>query len=228
MNLNLKVMVLSLSILVIVGIGILVFFRYVKMEIGVITSIITLCINFIPLLDRILKPKVKLEIKNVRFYKKAINGVGGYQLRAIITNKGKKICYNLQASVDIKNSKGYSPKLLKIEVKKVNGHKDVSFSESELNDAKCVFVDEKNRLINQESIILREKDKIWLKFPHIYSVSFALLDRRSLRSRSYHSYYLLKLEPDKKYEVTISIKGEDSDKSTITKEKKVKLAIKDS
>jgi hypothetical protein len=81
-----------------------------------------------------LKPKVDLRIENVRFTKNSRQDITGYQLEASVTNRGKKICLNLEPTFKITDGNGKSANLLYVTVEERNDHETVTSNELPMRD----------------------------------------------------------------------------------------------
>jgi hypothetical protein len=171
-----------------------------------------------------LAPKPSLKIKNVQFVKKNFQNIDGYQIKAEVTNKGKKICLKLDAAFQIEDKNGKSPNLLHVNIEEDDGHQTVSSKEEPMRGIDYAWIDEKDTITKASFEKLRQKDSIGLLFPYeTTSVGFGDLDGSSFRS--YDSETLLKIEPATDYYVTITVKGEDSDSNTVSKSMKSTLSV---
>jgi len=113
-NLKWKLVVIIVAIIVaiILIINALNYISYIQVDTGTITiagSIISILTPFILYFaDYIQKSRVDLQIENAEFIAKGFDhNYIGYQLKALVTNKGKKICLDLDdISVVIKDGEG--------------------------------------------------------------------------------------------------------------------------
>ena len=142
----------------------------------------------------------------------------GYQVTALITNKGKKICFNLDdVKVKIKDSKGNTPNLLKV-TKKLSGHqRELTLEEENFRNIDYSAIDEKgNKITTIEK--LRKDDTYNLVFPYETKTGVDTGNKETGFS-SYYSEYLLDLNKDEEYSGEIKVKGEDAEHNTVSKYK---------
>lgn len=193
------------------------------------TVIFSLLSIILPLIPYCFQPKVVLKIKNVRFTdEKQVNHDIGYYLKATVINKGKKICFNIDACFDIKDESGKPPPLLCIKTVETNGEKSVS-TEIKPFDEKLEYVWVKDgyphgRILEE----LRHGDEFDLIFPW---VPLGEVMRFSFETHNFDltkTECLLKLDSNKRYQVKITVKGEDSERNTVEATKKVKMKVKSS
>ena len=169
-----------------------------------------------------LSPKPSLKIENVQFVKNFQN-VDGYQIKAKITNKRKKICYKIDATFLIEDDKGKSPNLLEVKIDDTNGHQTVSSKEEAMRDIRYAWIDKKGNITKGNFEKLRQKDPIDLLFP--YETAYFAAGSAGGAFHSHHFETLLRIEPNKDYRVTITAKGEDADDNTVSKSTKKTLSI---
>lgn len=166
-------------------------------------------------------PKTSLKIKKLQFVKKSFQNIDGYQLKAEVTNKGKKICMNLDATFQIQDSQKKSPKLLQISVTEWNKRLTVdSVKEEPMRDTRYAWNKKGERTYLGNWTELRQEDSVSLLFPY-ETVGAGDLDSGSFS----HSEVLLKLEKNVNYDVIVEVKGEDSEKNTAIKKEKQTLRI---
>jgi hypothetical protein len=219
MVLNWKLLIFSLTAIAVISI--LFYFGRISLDVGVILSVLSL---FVPtVVDYSLKPKVALQIKNLQFIKKSFDHVEGCQLKALIANNGRKICLNLDATLQVKDTQGREPNLLHVNVREINGQRAVESREEPMRDIAYAWTNEKNEITQGLWKELRQKDFVNLLFPY-GNTSFGIGSISGSFS-SFHSEPLLKIETATDYQVTITIKGEDSEKNTVMKSRKGKIRL---
>lgn len=174
------------------------------------------------LLEYSLKPRVELQIKDIRLVKKSSHNVEGHQLEALITNNGKKICLSLKATnIQVTDADGRSPNLLHVDIDDSGEQTKVSSNEEPMRDVGYAWIDRKGSTTQGVLKELRRKDNVTLLFP--YETTFGGRVENLNRSSSAYSERWLKLEADTKYQVVLEVKGEDSDKVTAMANKKANI-----
>jgi hypothetical protein len=163
------------------------------------------------------RSKVVLEIEKPRFFKRSFDQIEGHQLKAGVKNKGREICLNLCAKLEIKDYEGKVPELLNVRVDVTDGNKVTNATEEPMRAIKYAWVDKDERALKVLKE-LKKDDDFSLLFP--YETFFA-----GVGSSTSSSEYLLKLQVNKDYEVEIEVKGEDSDKNVVIKRKKFQMRI---
>lgn len=226
MKLNWKLLTVSIIAFVLTAIVISSYYYLViSAYLGVIYSLLTLSTPFIVLFltEYLLKTRISLNIKNVHLIAKGFDQTfAGYQVTALITNKGKKICFNLDdVKVEIKDSKGNAPNLLKV-TKKLSGHqRELTLEEENFRSIGHSSIDEKgNKTTTIEK--LRKDDTYNLVFPYETKTGKDSGNKET-GFFSYYSEYLLDLNKDEEYSGEIKVKGEDSEKNTVSKSKPFKF-----
>lgn len=169
-----------------------------------------------------LTPKPSLKIKNIKFVKKSFQNINGYQIKAEVTNKRKKICSKIDATFQIKDDKNNSPKLLHINVDKTNGNETVRSREENMRNIAYAWINKKGAITTGSLSKLRQKDLVELLFP--YETTAHGKSSIGGASSLFSSETLLKIEPSKKYHVKITVKGDDSEENTISKSAKKTLS----
>ena len=202
------------------------YFSVVSAYLGAIYSLLTLSTPFIIffLTEYLLKTRIRLDIKNVHLIAKGFGQTfTGYQVTALITNKGKKICFNLDdLKVKINDSKGNAPNLLKV-TKKLSGHqRELTIEEENFRSIGYTSIDEKGNKINTIEK-LRKDDKYILIFP--YETKTDIKNGNKETGFSSHTEYLLDLNKDEEYSGEIIVKGEDSEKNTVLKSVSFKIKV---
>jgi len=212
--LNRSLITVALIIVSIIIIAALTYSGRVDLNFGIIISILLVILP--TLVDYELKPKVDLKISDLRFTKNTSRGVAGYQLEAIVTNGGKKICLNLCASFEIKDAQGTSPNLLHLRYGNRNGQETVEQNEETMREARYRWLKKGGREYSGNWDELRQNDSVSLLFPYeVISVSAG--------SNTSEAETLLKLLPNSRYKVVVEVKGEDSERNTAIGNKKQTL-----
>jgi hypothetical protein len=213
---------ITVSLVAVISTGIVIssyFYSLISAYFGVIYSLLTLSTPFIVLIltEYLLKTRISLKIKNVHIIAKGFDQTfTGYQVAALITNKGKKICFNLDdVKVTIKDSKGNAPNLIKVTKKLSGQQRDLTLEEENFRSIGYTAIDEKgNKITTIEK--LRKDDTYSLVFPYETKTGIENTNKETGFS-SYYSEYLLDLNKDEKYSGDIKIKAEDSEKNTVSK-----------
>ena len=184
--------------------------------IGVLAAIIPIVLAILPtLIEYGLKPKVTLKINDMKLIKRNSHDVEGYQLEALVTNHGKKICLNMCATFVIKDAHGNSPNLLHVRFDSRKGQ-TVEQNEEPMRAVRYAWGKEDERIYVGNWGELRQKDSVSLLFPHETIGG-------GTDSYTFWSETLLKLTPNSRYEVKVEVKGEDSEKNTAIGNKKQTL-----
>jgi hypothetical protein len=218
--------VVIITIVVVISIVVLTYFGTISVNIGIVLSALSLVVpNVITAIGYFLKPRVALEIRNLKFVKKSLDHSEGYQLKALVTNNGKKICLKLDATFQIRDTQGRSPNLLHVVFEKTDSHERVVYSsEEDMRNIGHAWMDEKDQTIMGTSTLeeLRREDFVGLVFPHeetwVNIIPTSIIHKNPTYSETY-----LKLQSNTHYEVFVEVKGEDSEKNTISKPKSVKI-----
>lgn len=205
---------------VVISIVILTYFGTISVDVGIVLSILSLVVPSVSTaIGYFRKPKVALEIKNIQFIK-SLHAVEGYQLKAFVTNNGRKICQNLAATFQIRDAQD-APNLLYVSIVETDGHESITTREAPMTDGRYTWIDEKGGITLGVWKELRLKDTVGLLFPYVTMHVGSLIMYGSSSSSSLEC--LLKLETNVEYHVVIEIKGEDSEKNTIMRSKKAKI-----
>jgi hypothetical protein len=219
--LNWKHLVFSIATVVVIAIAIFTYSGYISLDTSIIFTLVTVILAmlslFVPsLVDYSLKPRVSLEIGNLEFIRKEYHDVEGYLLKGLITNKGKRICLNLDVAFKIEDARHNSPNLLYVRLDTENGQETVNTREEAMRDINYVWINERDRITKGMWKELRQKDSVAFLFPY-ESVDIGV------GSHFWWSEFLLKLENNAEYQVTVEAKGEDGDKNTVMKSKTDKI-----
>ena len=197
----------------------LIIYNIISVDVGIIygtlISLGTIVIEtLIPtLLNYSIAPKVSLKIDNIKIEKRTFQNVVGYQLTALVTNKGKKIASNLDATVQIKNEQNEVPKLLYVTVSERDDCIiSAEASEEAFGSDKYAWINARNNARSRAWEQLRQNDSVTLRFPYVSRIGVALLDDPV----NYFHYDLIKLQNNIRYEVTIEVKGENAERNTVS------------
>jgi hypothetical protein len=195
---------------------------YIGIVLGVITFLVPIIITALltTYIENALSPKASLRIENLEFTRRFQN-IDGYQIKAAVTNKGKKICYKLDATFQIKDDKGKSPNLLFVSIDKVDEHETVTSREEPMRAIGYAWIDEGKETTSSSLEKLRKDDCTELVFP--YETTSIGVGKIGGSMSLFSSECLLKLTNSVNYDVTVTVKGEDSDKNTVVKSKKATL-----
>jgi hypothetical protein len=217
-----------MTIVVITSIVVLTYFGKISLDVGIVLSVLGVVVPTVSTaISYFLKPKVALEIKNLKFVKKSLDHAEGYRLRALVTNNGKKICLKLDATFQIKDAQGRSPNLLHAVFEKTDSQERVVFSnEEQMRNVGYAWIDEKDQTIMGTSTFkeLRQEDFVGLVFPHeetwVNIMPISIIHKNPTYSETY-----LKLQPNTQYEAFVEVKGEDSEKNTHRQRKETKIRL---
>lgn len=199
-------------------IGLLVYYNvltpYYGLIYGVLVSFGTIVVEtLIPVvMNYSIAPKVSLKVDDIKLEKRTFLNVKGYELTALVTNKGKKIALNIDASIQIRNEENAIPNLL-----------DVSFDERDdriihaearetaFESDKYAWIDNRNYKVTRKWEQLRQNDRVILHFPYISHAGIAFVGDPV----SHSDYDLIKLQNNTSYKITVDVKGEDAEKTTV-------------
>jgi len=195
---------------------ILILLGYITIDFGVILTILSL---FLPnIIDYLWQPKVSLNIENIKFNVKNINNhIKGHYLTADLKNEGKKICLNLEPLIEIQDFNGHIPKLLCVNTDTNYGQKEITTSKQPYNNSNYAW-ENAGKIIKGTLNQLRQGDIIKIIFPH--NIWFF-----ATNGESHSSEVLLELKPNINYQIHLTVKGEDSEKNSYIKTKKVKIKL---
>lgn len=204
----------SIPIVVIIFIGYLISQGVIALDAGAVFGFLSI---LPPILDYALSANASLKIKNPKFIKEEINQLYGYQLKATVISKGKKICYNLEPSFEIKDKNGNIPNLINVNIVEISGNETKTIKEKPMSTIGHAWMDKSGNVTSTHVVKeLRKDDKVDLLFP--YETMYVA----SGNSSSSYEYFL-KLDTNIDYVVKITVKGEDSEKNTVTAIKKVTI-----
>lgn len=217
--------VVIVSCIVLLSIAVLVYFQIIGTDVGIVSSIISLVGIFSPIITHLLKPKVLLKIEKPEFEKREYGDYEGYKIGTHVANRGKKIIFNLTASMHITEQVGF----LKVTIKRKNGHESYTVSSQPFKEGEYRWIDKEGKTLKDTSLNqLRMGDSIKLLFPkEAESGGFVAVGSIGGRMRSTGWAYdtLLKAETQKTYRVEITVKGEDFQKNTIIKKKAFRIRV---
>ncbi len=220
---NLKHLAVSVAITgVIIAIAFLTFYEYISLNIGIMAVVLSVILGTLPLfvpnlVDHLVKPRIILQVENLEFVKKENRDVEGFQLKGLITNKGKKNCFNLEGSFKIEDLQHRPPKLLYVRFDRKNGKETIEAREESMRAIDYAWISDKDLIYRGMWKELRQKDCVAFIFPYD-PVSIGV------GSRSFWSEYLLKLKNNTEYQVTVEVKGEDAEKNTVIVSKTIKIS----
>lgn len=188
-----------------------------------------------PIIDgikQLTKSKVSLKIESLFLHPRRAGEIKGYVGRVRVTNKGKKIAYNLTANIDVERDGIYSEVFVVTTVAggRVTHEGKVIATVDEKEPAHSIeykWMDEKKRLFGDTWEKLRQGDVVYLVFPkkrHIH-VGFG----RAGKGISYETHTLdfLKLWAGVNHRATVTVKGETSEKDTVSAKRTFKFNVGD-
>lgn len=218
--------------LILISIGIVVavltYYGKISFDIGLIISlffsiILPILTATLPIvIENIIKDRVNLKIENIRFKQNNCEGANGYQIEASLTNRGTKICNNLEATFKITDKNGNSPNLLYVSIVDENNNKTASSKELPMRDIRYAWILENGQVEQGVLDRLRKDDIVGLIFPY---ETFGAGSAGNGHSRFYSSEHWLRIEPAMKYKVTITVKGQDAEDCTCSKTEETTLEI---
>lgn len=226
MNWNI-VAVSCVAFFLIVG---LVYFQVIGIDIGIVSSIVSLIGIFSPILSHLVKPKISLETEKPEFERREYGNYQGYKIVTQVTNKGKKIVFNLIASVHFKEQVEF----LGVTIEVRNKQSSYRASIQPFKEDKYSWIDKEGKTLKDISLNqiisldkLRKDDSFKLMFPKEAESGPSYVIGGHGRTVSYGSAYdiLLKLETQKTYQVEITLKGEDFEKNTVIKKMTFKMKV---
>ncbi len=216
---------ISAVAIILASIAIFSYYSVISLYFGVIGSIITISTPFILFaVNYFQKSRIVLDVvKSPYFTAKGFDQTfTGYQLNALITNNGKKICFNLDdVSISIKDSKGNTPSLIKVTKKLKVTEREITLQDYHSRDIGYCWVDKKGDIITDIER-LRQGDKYHLVYPFDLKSG---IDSDKGTTFPYYSECLLELTQGEQYSVEMSLKGEDLDKNTVSKKKSFVVKI---
>ena len=180
-----------------------------------------------PLITIGLQPKVSLKVDKIEFQKRVFHGVEGHQIKALVTNKGKKICSNLTASFSVKDADNRSPNLLSITFSNRDFQPRTDAAEEPMRSIGYAWKKDNENECLGDWKELRQKDCVYLLFPyetHFFDGADTNPYRDSIAYNA--SEVLLKLIPNHRYKIVIEVKGEDSERITAIGKKEKTLTFK--
>ena len=184
-----------------------------------------------PIIDAIrhlTKSRVSLKIQglwlNPHWYEdiKGYEDFRGYIGKVEVTNKGKKIAYNLTAEIGVDNGWAYVEVLdgrLMEKARKATEDMKIKIEHAHEDHARNVdyeWIDEKKESCGSVFKKLRQHDKAYLSFPRSHSVHVGWSDA-NIRS--------LRIVSGVEHRVVITVKAEDSEKNTVSTNRTFKFTV---
>jgi len=183
-----------------------------------------------PIMDAIrylTKSKVDLRIRGLwlsPYFYESIRGYEnfrGYVGKVEVTNKGKKIAYNLTAKIAMDNGWAYVEVLdgYLMEKKESAGDFKSKIEHAHKDHARDVeyeWLDEKKDSHGSTFKKLRQDDKAYLSFPESRSIHEG---RSDVNVRSFH------VRSGAEHKVVIAVKAEDSEKNTVSTTRTFKFTV---
>ena len=174
------------------------------------------------------KSKVSLKIQGLwltpHWYDiKGYEDFRGYTGKVQVTNRGKKIAYNLTAEIGVDNGWAYVIVLdgsLMKKAEKVTGDMKSKIEHAHEENARNIdyeWIDEKKESCGSVFKKLRQNDKAYLSFPRSHSMHTRWSDA-NVRS--------LLIFSSVEHRVVITVKAEDSEKNTASANRTFKFIVK--
>ena len=184
-----------------------------------------------PIIDGIkhlTKSRVSLKIDSLLLHPKWAGEIKGYVGEVKVTNKGKKIAYNLTANIDVERDGIYAEVL---EVKLVangrvtrNGKVITIVKKKEpASNVDYKWRNEKKRRVIDVWEKLRQNDFAFPVFPKKFHPGVAILES-PIRTSTIN---FLKLWPGVEHRVTITVKAETSEKNTVSATRTFRFEVGD-
>lgn len=217
--------ILLVSVIAVISIIVLGLLQIIGIpQTAILSGIISVIGIVIPLFFNLNKPNISLSLEEPKFEKRTYGEeIVGYKLVTKVISRGKKIVYNLEASIIFENPM----ELIRVSIQTRNQNKKYGVSKQKYDPKNYSWIDidgkdTKNQLLDS----LRKDDEMRLMFPKKsqsgpWVASIGGGDR--INSFGIRNDILCKLEPEKTYKVEIEIKGEDNEKVTVCKSKKFKI-----
>ena len=177
------------------------------------------------------KPRVSLEIMRPRLIPEWHGNIKGYRGEVIVTNKGRRIAYNLTARIEVERD-GLYDQVLEVHVIENRENPDevttrIRRKEYAYN-VDSQWTDEKRRIVvGKVWKQLRKDDFAILIFPR-KQPSIPHVSRISVESPvEPYAVDILKLMAKADHRLKIIVKGEDFEKNTVSKTKTFKFRIEE-
>lgn len=212
------VSVLALGSLQIIGIP----------QAAILSGIISVIGIVIPLILNLNKPNISLKIEGSEFEKRTYGDeILGYKLVTKVISRGKKIVYNLEASISFENP----IEVIGVSIETRNQNTKYGVSKQTFDPKNYSWIDSNDKDTKKQLVeSLRKDDEMKLMFPQdiVSGPWVGTMGRFEGRMNisGIDSDSLYKLEPKKTYKVEIQIKAEDHEKVTHSKTQKFKIKIK--
>lgn len=158
--------------------------------------------SFLKVYHYVKQSKIEISIENAEFIAKGFDhSCVGYQLKVSIINKGRIICPFLNdLSIDIKDSEGNSPNLIKL-TKLIGDKKDITLEKEKMRKVSTCLFDKEDNKYDMKGLKL--DDPYFMFYPCENSTANVI--GKKMKSAFNYSEYLLDLD-DKKYSVNIMLK----------------------
>lgn len=183
-----------------------------------------------PIIDgvkHLTKSRVSLKIDSLTLHPKWIGEIKGYTGYVKVTNKGRKIAYNLTANIDVERNGIYS-EVLQVTIvahgRVTHEGKVITTIDKRerATDIDYKWMDEKKRIVGDLWEKLRQGDVAYLVFPkkRYPHVGFGSSYEASTTD-------LLKLWAGVEHRVTIAVKGETFEKDTVSATRTFRFEVGD-
>lgn len=167
-----------------------------------------------------------LRIEELLLMPQWVGEVKGYIGNVEVTNKEKKIVYDLTANIDVERN-GIHPKIFEVslvadgrvthEGKALTSVRKTGVA----RDVENIWTNQKRTIFNAVWKKLRQNESVILYFPETRSDAISHFSSFASDAR------LLRVVPGVEHHVTISVKGEDNEKNTISATRTFKFKVKD-
>ena len=211
--------ILLVSAIAVIAVIVLGSLQIIGVSLATILSLIIGVIGIIlPILNDLRKPKTSLHIEQPELKKREYGGYQGYKIVTLVTNKGKKIVYNLEASVNFREQVEF------LDITIYTRNKPVKVSNHPFNKKEYRWKDSEGKILKDRLIPELRNDPMTLMFPKcLERPLIAYVGGLNSSSDIKDRITLLKLEPNKTYKVKLELEGLDSEKTIVRKEKEFKI-----
>jgi hypothetical protein len=177
------------------------------------------------------KPRVSLEIMSPHLFPEWHGDIKGYRGEVMVTNKGRRIAYDLTARIEVERDGLYDHVLEVHVIKDRNNPKDAKTRIAKKESAYNVdsqWTDEKRRIVaGKVWKQLRKDDSAILMFPR-KQPSILHVSHISVESPvETYAVNVLKLMAKADHRLKITVKGEDFERITVSKTKTFRFRIEE-
>ena len=167
-----------------------------------------------------------LKIKELLLLPQWVGETKGYVGHVTVTNKGKKIIYDLTANVDVERD-GIHPEVLEVslvaEGRVTRGGKPITSTKKKevARNVKNIWTNQERTIFSENWKKLRQDDSAILYFPETRSRAISHFSSFASDAK------FLRIVTGVEHWVTISVKGEDKEKNTISATRTFRFKIED-